>query len=185
MTFCDTINGYYVWSINVAAGLAVLIIIWNGYRLIVSSGDAEIQKDARDWIIGALTGLALLVMAGVVWKMLRSSDACKDVFEKKSFLLIPVVSAAIFNIGDSAALFPDTNAVSNAVFSKIINLLVGSAGAMATIYLIISGFRYLTNAGNEEETTKAKKAMLWAIIGLVVVFAAYGFLSWLLGEINK
>ncbi|MFZ5392336.1 MAG: TrbC/VirB2 family protein [Patescibacteria group bacterium] len=55
----------------------------------------------------------------------------------------------------------------------IINYALVAAGLVAVIYIIISGFMYVTSGGNEETSKKATKALLNAVIGLVVIFAAY------------
>ena len=161
---------YDKFLLPVGAGLVVLIIIWNGYRIITSSGDPEAQKDARDWIIGALAGLTLLILAGVVYDALRSGATAMS---------IPSAMAA-------AKPFTFTGAVSgsgwttDSIIQKIVSFLVASAGGVAVIFLIWGGWKYLINAGNEEETGKAKKTMLWAIIGLIVVLISWAFLDWLL-----
>lgn len=56
---------------------------------------------------------------------------------------------------------------------RIINYVLGAAGLVAVIYLIIGGFNYITAGGNEEQSKKATKTLLNAVIGLVVIFAAY------------
>lgn len=40
---------------------------------------------------------------------------------------------------------------------------------LAVIAIIIGGVRYITGVGREEEVARAKKIILWAIIGLIVV----------------
>lgn len=59
------------------------------------------------------------------------------------------------------------------VIKTVLNAIVGIAGAILIILLVIGGVRYLINAGNEEEVGKAKKLIIDAIIGLIIVLAAY------------
>ncbi len=54
----------------------------------------------------------------------------------------------------------------------VMNILLAFAGAAATILITIGGFRYLTSAGNEEASEKAKKTLFTAVIGLVVIILA-------------
>lgn len=56
---------------------------------------------------------------------------------------------------------------------RIINYVLAAAGLVAVVYLIIGGFNYITSGGNEETTKKAVRTLLNAVIGLVVIFAAY------------
>ncbi len=55
----------------------------------------------------------------------------------------------------------------------IITYVLGIAGLVAVIFLIIGGFNYITAQGNEEQTKKAASTLLNAVIGLIVIFAAF------------
>lgn len=54
-----------------------------------------------------------------------------------------------------------------------INYALSIAGLVAVIFIIIGGFQYTTAAGNEEQSKKATNTLKFAVIGLVIVFAAY------------
>lgn len=56
---------------------------------------------------------------------------------------------------------------------NIINIALGVAGLVAVLFLIIGGFRYITSAGNEEASEQAKKIILNAIIGIVVIILSF------------
>jgi hypothetical protein len=56
---------------------------------------------------------------------------------------------------------------------NIINIALGVAGLVAVLFLIIGGFRYITAAGNEEAGEQAKKIILNAIIGIVVIILSF------------
>ncbi len=56
---------------------------------------------------------------------------------------------------------------------KIINIALTVAGLIAVLFLIIGGFRYITSAGNEETAESAKKIIINAIIGVVVIILSF------------
>lgn len=56
---------------------------------------------------------------------------------------------------------------------KIFTVIIELAGAIFMLMLLFGGFQYLTGAGDEEKTGKAKKMMLDAVIGLVLTLLAY------------
>ena len=60
---------------------------------------------------------------------------------------------------------------------QIINYLLIFAGIIAVIALIIGGYWYITAAGNEEQAEKGRKALLNAIIGLVIILLAYAIVN--------
>ncbi len=55
---------------------------------------------------------------------------------------------------------------------SIVNILSIFVGVVAVIMIIIGGFRYVTSAGSAEGVTAAKRTLLYAIIGLVIVVLA-------------
>lgn len=56
--------------------------------------------------------------------------------------------------------------------SRAITLGLGIAASVAAIFIIIGGYRYVTSSGNAEAATSAKKTIMWAAIGLVVIIMA-------------
>lgn len=60
-----------------------------------------------------------------------------------------------------------------ALLVGVINALLLFAGAVAVLFLIIGGFRYVISAGNAEQVEAAKKTILYAILGLIIIFIAF------------
>ncbi len=56
---------------------------------------------------------------------------------------------------------------------QIITYIIGIAGLVAVVFLIIGGFNYITAQGNEEQTKKAASTILNAVIGLIIIFASF------------
>jgi len=73
------------------------------------------------------------------------------------------------------------NSFRSAVVS-ILNYVLTFVGLIAVAMLIYGGFLYLTSAGNEEQTKKAKTTILYAIIGIVVIALSYVIVNTLIGE---
>lgn len=73
------------------------------------------------------------------------------------------------------------------ILKAITGLLKIIAIPLGTIMIIISGIQYLTSAGNEEKASKAKKTMLYTVIGVAIVIAAdfiVGFVTEILGRVE-
>lgn len=69
------------------------------------------------------------------------------------------------------------NSTLSGLLINVIKLLLGLAGIIAVVVLIVGGFWYITSAGNEEQAEKGKKAIINAVIGLVVVILAYAIVA--------
>lgn len=54
----------------------------------------------------------------------------------------------------------------------VINFILTFLALVAVIFVIIGGVRILAAGGNEEQVTKGRKTIIFAIIGLVIVFFA-------------
>lgn len=63
----------------------------------------------------------------------------------------------------------------------IINFFLTFLGLLAVIMVIYGGFLYVSSAGNEENVNKAKKILLYAVIGIVVIIVSFALVNTLLG----
>ena len=57
------------------------------------------------------------------------------------------------------------------------NFFLGFFALIAMVALIYSGFLYVTAAGNDEQAGKAKKIIIWVVIGIIVILLAYALVN--------
>jgi|SRR3989344_4104104 len=86
--------------------------------------------------------------------------------------LAPVAFAQFQNPNPGGTNLPGDTSISGLIM-RIINIALGVAGLVAVLFLIIGGFRYITAAGNEETAEQAKKIIINAIIGVVVIILSF------------
>ncbi len=60
--------------------------------------------------------------------------------------------------------------------TKSIDLLLGTAGVFAFIYLLFGGIQWITSSGDKEGLDKAKKRITHALIGLAIIFSVYALI---------
>lgn len=82
------------------------------------------------------------------------------------------------NPGDGTAAANDLNTTA----INVINVLSIIAGAAAVIMLIVGGFRFVTSGGNQEAAASARRTIMYAIIGLVVVAVSQLIVHFVLTE---
>jgi hypothetical protein len=63
------------------------------------------------------------------------------------------------------------------LIGKIINAALGIVGSLALLMFIYGGFTWMTAAGNEQSVTKGKDILIWATVGLIVIFSAYALVK--------
>lgn len=83
------------------------------------------------------------------------------------------------NIGDVG--IPKVDA-SPATLDMILGTVYASAGIVCVIVIVIAGYMYTTSAGTPATTKKAKDAILYSLVGLLVVLVAFLITQFILGR---
>ena len=63
----------------------------------------------------------------------------------------------------------------------IINYVLGFLGLIAVAMIIYGGVSYVTAAGEQNKVDNAKKVIMYAIVGLIIVILSYAIVSTVLG----
>lgn len=71
------------------------------------------------------------------------------------------------------------------LIGRVLQGIIGIVGTLVFGVVIYGGFLWLFSSGNEEKITKAKGLIMWAILGLLVVFGAYAITSYTLTTITN
>ena len=74
------------------------------------------------------------------------------------------------------------SADSNTVFHNVVNLVYFLAGTVAVIVIIIAGFSFTVSGSNPSAIAKARNAILYSVIGLIVVLSAFVITQYVIGR---
>lgn len=66
------------------------------------------------------------------------------------------------------------------VVVQVINPLILLLAAGAFVLFVWGVFEFIRQAGNQTAREEGKRAILWGIIGLVIIFGAYGIINFAL-----
>ncbi|MDD5340931.1 MAG: pilin [Patescibacteria group bacterium] len=77
-----------------------------------------------------------------------------------------------------------TNLTVPQVIGNTVKVLLGIVGSIAFIMFIYGGMYMLTSHGNPDMVKKGKDVLTWAIIGLIVIFGSYVFVSFIVSGIT-
>ncbi len=97
------------------------------------------------------------------------------------------VHASLVDIAEGGVNDIDTNAPSTGVtgvIESITYILLWLVGATAVIVIIINGIRFIVSNGDAQATANARNGILYAIVGVIVAFIAWGLVNWVLGQLN-
>ena len=115
------------------------------------------------------------------------------IIKNKLFKFSSIILLTIFNISKAiGANTNDVNIKNQVKESDIISFLTRMASVLIIfgaivfmIMLLYGGFTYLTAAGNPENEEKAKKTLIWAVIGIIIISGAFILESYFQGNLKN
>ena len=70
----------------------------------------------------------------------------------------------------------------NDIITLSLNLLTFIAAVIAVIMMFVSGFKYITAQGDSNQISSAKRSLIYALVGLVVVASAQFLVKFVLAR---
>lgn len=70
----------------------------------------------------------------------------------------------------------------NAALAGILNTAYAWAGIICVIIIIVAGYLYTTSNATQSRITRAKDAIIYAVVGLVVIMMAFTITQFVLGR---
>ncbi len=135
------------------ATIAVLVAIVSGLAIIVSAGDEEARTKHIKHILYAVAGLILVGLSELIVKGI--------IFPQQGERLPDLVAASI-------------------TIEKLTNYATSFIAFVSVAIAIYGGYLYIFGATNEENTQKAKKIIIGAVIGIVIALGAFAIVNTLL-----
>lgn len=113
-----------------------------------------------------------------------------SIFIPRSFALaeIPNRTVPLVNpIGGEVKKGGDTKGVTDVklIIATALKVVLGILGSLTLLVFIYGGYEWLTSAGNSEKVQKGTSALLYATIGLFIIFGAYAILNTILKGIAR
>lgn len=71
------------------------------------------------------------------------------------------------------------------VFAKVLSLLIGFLGVIATILVIYAGYLWMTAGGDDSQIEKAKSIIKQVVIGFIVLSLSYAIVSFVFSQVQK
>jgi len=71
----------------------------------------------------------------------------------------------------------------NGVLKKVSLIMAVISGVVAVIIILLSGFRYITSAGDAQKAASARSAIVGAVVGLVVIAASESIIVFVVSKI--
>lgn len=68
------------------------------------------------------------------------------------------------------------------LLTNVLNTVYMVSGILAVIIIIVAGYFYVTSAGNSSTVEKAKNAIIYSVVGLVVILLAFVITWYVIGR---
>ena len=147
-----TITSPIYFAIDMAklalSGIAMIVIVVAAIRLISTTNEEDASK-AKNTLVYTIAGLIVVQLAGIVVTKMFFGE------QGEAFESIAVTE-----------MFAEQSV---AQVRGILGVVEAFLGIVAVLIIIIRGFTVITSGGSEEDLTKAKKHVAYAVVGLVVI----------------
>lgn len=70
------------------------------------------------------------------------------------------------------------------IIGNVIKAVLGIIGAIALVMFLWGGFQWMTSGGSSERVKKGRDTLVWATIGLLVIFTSYAILYFIFEAIG-
>lgn len=138
------------WALLFASAIASIFIVVNGYQYILAAGNPEKIEKAKQGLTWSIMGFILVISSYGIVALLQ------QVLQSKNRVNQVDVPGTPNSVGS--------------VLENLAMIIFVFGGATAVLFLILGGYRYITSQGNPDLAESAKKTVLYAVIGLIVVF---------------
>ncbi len=71
------------------------------------------------------------------------------------------------------------------IIASVINILMGLLGVLAVLLFLYGGFTWMIAAGNPDKVETAKKIILAAVIGLIIIFLSWALAQFIVGTLSN
>jgi hypothetical protein len=147
-SFTALIGGFLAKLQAIIGWLAVIMIVVGGIVYITSAGRSSQLELGKKIITFALLGFAIAVAA-------------------------PSILKEIMNLASGGQGSVNNNVISRAtdiriILANILRWIISLVGVIATIGFVVSGFNFIIAGGDTGRADKARKGLMYSIIGVVV-----------------
>ena len=129
---------------NLLGGFAIIWIIISGVQMVIAGGDESKIAEQKRSVTYAVIGLAII-------------------------LLLERMIVLIYGVPGVERGFIERPEGLSQEFLGLVSFIKAVIGAAAVLMIIISGFRTILAAGEEEKIIKQRKSIIWIIVGIVII----------------
>ncbi|HMB65859.1 MAG TPA: pilin, partial [Patescibacteria group bacterium] len=148
--------------------ILLIIVVYGGVLYMTAGGDSEKVRKAKSMIANSIIGLIIVLAAYSI-----SSFVVRSIGGEGTSTLNMLSGSAGGLTGQNLP----------TLIGNILGVILSLAGVVLVIIITYAGFLWMTAGGDSEKVKKAKSWMTNAVIGLVIVLAAYAISNFVVNQI--
>ncbi len=129
----------------------------------------------KTWLLGLTSALALVLVFNVGSALAQTPAPAPAPTPTPSDDI-----AGLDAVGETTGL---GNRDIREIAAILVNIFLGILGILAVCLLVYGGFIWMTAGGDEKKVARAKRLIIQAVIGLLIIFAAWGIATFILRAI--
>jgi len=163
--------------------LALLFIIIGGYMILSAAGNSERFDKGKKTITYAIIGLLVTISSyqilantiNILTGVAVNEEGAKlPEFRNPATLIDPLGLTTLPNGSSPAFVF---------FGQRVIGFMVNLLGVAVVMMYVWGGLQWMLSAGSEDKISKAKKTLLYATIGAIVVLSSYLLIKFIFNPI--
>lgn len=167
--FSDALPEWIQYIMIFSASVAVLMIVAGGVMLMLNGAEEEMQTRGVKTITWAILGLIISVLSYTIVEIVNQIPITQGNPTTGTHITIDDEKGVLDKLASGdlrAEIIPD-----------IIKMILKLVGVLALGLLLYAGVLMVLRDGDEENISKARKLVIWALVGIVVVVLAYAIVD--------
>ncbi len=159
-TITEVIEAVVKFLIAAAGAILVVIILFGAFQIMTAAGNPENIKKGRNTIVWALLGFAIILVASGLGSIIAN-----------------ILEVEVGTLDDGASIATSTVDTPEGVIGVIDTIarwMYGILMILGVVFILYSAFLFMTSSGNQEKVSTARRALIYAIVALVIGVLAWG-----------
>lgn len=131
---------------KIAGSIALIFIILGGIMYMVSAGDKERMEKAKNTLVYAIAGFAIVVASSTFTSEIQNA------------------------LGGGAT--STSGATLSQIALNVVKLLLSIVGSLAIISIVVGAIWMFTSGGDKERYELGKKTVIYSVVGITIVLSS-------------
>ena len=144
-------------AISLSGFIAVAMIIYGGFRFVLSQGSSDQTGAAMKIVTNAVVGLVIVILGKTVIEIIHNR-----------------LDVGLRTVDDLQSISPA------ATLTNIIGLVFLALGACCVVICALQGLKYAASGGNSKKTGEALNGLIYAAVGMIVAVGSWAIVNFVI-----